>query len=170
MIVEVAVDVLVCSPMLQAEVAEDIASYGTSRSPAPAPAQVLTTTAGMTPCHRYYIFLHALCVRRTYKSCTETSQTSTTFNILRLATIESDAKPHKVTVAFVSLDAKFKYSAVPKVRMTFPSISDGFSLDCVNLLVFCFLISLIGTSSSIRTRTCRRALRTRANSHSSRGP
>ncbi|CAF1195937.1 unnamed protein product [Adineta ricciae] len=45
---------------------------------------------------------------------TETSMSSTSFTILRPATIDADGKPHKVTIDVLNLTSTFTYTIVPK--------------------------------------------------------
>ncbi|CAF1450353.1 unnamed protein product [Didymodactylos carnosus] len=45
----------------------------------------------------------------------ETGLSSTSFSIPRSATIESDGKPHKVTIGVLQLESKFTYTIVPKL-------------------------------------------------------
>jgi len=51
---------------------------------------------------------------------TEVTQgtTSSTFAIPRRSTIQSDGKPHKVTIAIIDLDAQFSYTVIPQLSRT----------------------------------------------------
>jgi hypothetical protein len=48
----------------------------------------------------------------------ESSNTSQTYAILRSCTVESDNKPHKVTISVIDLAATFLYTTIPKLAQS----------------------------------------------------
>eukprot|EP00029_Vermamoeba_vermiformis_P006675 TRINITY_DN2693_c0_g1_i1.p1 TRINITY_DN2693_c0_g1~~TRINITY_DN2693_c0_g1_i1.p1 ORF type:complete len:593 (+),score=167.72 TRINITY_DN2693_c0_g1_i1:38-1780(+) len=48
----------------------------------------------------------------------ESSNTSQTYGILRSCTVDSDNKPHKVTISSIELTASFVYTTIPKLAPT----------------------------------------------------